>query len=137
MSQQSTQLFFSAELRPTNDFKPLPERGRPSKGTSSIQFFEESSADFSFLWIGKCSNNAIHPDVGSERARHYFEYREWLGLAFYQLLGVLTSPQIALSFQPSVSEQKVNCLHLMSEFISDFQPLYVIWVICLSLVVLC
>ena len=101
MTQETTLVPSKLIQRPTEDFKALPERGRPGGSSSDSQFFAESETQA--LWIGKCSSQAMSkpharfPGVN----RYYEEYKEWLGLAIYQLLGIIT-PTTQLSVQSVV-----------------------------------
>jgi hypothetical protein len=136
--------------RPTADFKALPELGRPGgekdgkAGSTDIQFFEE--ANTGARWIGKCGLSAMtkphvlrqtqqHYEEQYKRARYFDEYREAIGLALYQALGIIT-PEVAVSLQlpAKVSpeqEQSLGdmleyhkpCLHLMTKFVTGFQVL--------------
>ena len=101
MTQETTSVPQALIQRPTADFKALPKRGRPGGSSSDSQFFTECDTDA--LWIGKCSSQAMSkPQVRfSGLNRYYEEYKELLGLAIYQLLGIIT-PTTQLSVQSVV-----------------------------------
>jgi hypothetical protein len=137
-------------IRPTKDFKPLPELGRPGgtkegqASSNDIQFFQETSTGT--RWIGKCGASAMtkpaelqrmqrHYEAQYKHARYFDEYREAVALMLYRLLGV-TTPAVAVSLQlPAKVSAKdesdlsdtfdyhTPCLHLMSQFVTDFQVL--------------
>ena len=130
MTQETTSVPSKLIQLPTEDFKALPERGRPDGSSSDSQFFTESETQA--LWIGKCSSQAMSkPHVRFPGVnRYYEEYKEWLGLAIYQLLGIIT-PTTQLSVQSVVkpNEGAVDdfdyehpCLHVMSKFVEGFTP---------------
>ncbi|MEM7361947.1 MAG: tetratricopeptide repeat protein, partial [Bacteroidota bacterium] len=119
--------------RPTDDYTPLHDKGRPSGGSSfDIQFFQENESGK--IWIGKCGIKSL-VNINEE------EYREWLGLAMYRFFDVLT-PDFVVSKQ-KVAPDLINarelgdylspdgrreyrihykkpCLHIMTQFMEGF-----------------
>src|SRR5882757_4408365 len=130
MTQETTPVLSKLTQRPSEDFKPLPERGRPGGSSSDSQFFTERDTDA--LWIGKCSSQAMSKPQARFPGlnRYYEEYKEWLGLAIYQLLGIIT-PITQLSVQSVVKptegavedfDYEHPCVHVMSKFVEGFTP---------------
>ena len=137
-------------IRPTQDFQALPALGRPGgekegkASSTDIQFFEDLATQAQ--WIGKCGLSAMtkphvleqtqkHYEEKYKRNRYFDEYREAIGLALYQALGIRT-PDVALSLQlpakVSAADKKSlgdmleyhqPSLHLMTKFVSGFQVL--------------
>jgi len=121
----------SVQTRPTTDFRALPELGRPGRdkdgkaGSTDIQFFEEVSTGV--RWVGKCGKEAmftsqalraLHQQYEERyrRARYFDEYREAIGLALYQSLGIIT-PEVAVSPQLPAALPPRRCdLHLVDQF---------------------
>src|SRR5262245_56924479 len=113
--------------RPASDFKALPERGRAGGSSADSQLFTETATGD--LWIGKCSNQALSKPFARlpGYSRYYEEYKEWLGLAIYDLLGIPT-PTTQLSLvKPTLGtvedfDYAHPCLHVMSKFVTGFTP---------------
>lgn len=127
-------------IRGKNEFKALPKLGRPAGNHLDAQFFEEKSSKS--VWIGRCNSvQAISiPGVSNHSGRYFEEYKEWLGLMLYKLIGVETADAF-LSFQLNQANQPTGpiagvdyrqpVLHLMvphpknaSPFGPDFMTKY-------------
>jgi len=110
------------------DFTVLKGRQRPNSTSADFQYFLDK-LDNKTVWIGKSSNEALYAPPYPPQ-RYFNEYKEWVGLAIYQLLGIPT-PQIALSLQypvrpqdsvPDLFDYSRPCLHVMSRLVEGFQP---------------
>src|SRR5262245_21520261 len=88
--------------RPASDFKALPERGRAGGSSADSQFFTEMTTDA--IWIGKCGNQALSKPAARfpGYGRYYEEYKEWLGLAIYDLLGIPKPPPAPGNRSPGI-----------------------------------
>jgi len=129
MTQEHKQITLQTRL--TTDFRALPELGRPGgdkegkAGSTDIQFFEEIATGA--RWVGKCGKEAMFTPQALralqqgykaeyKRSRYFDEYREAIGLALYQTLGILT-PEVAVSPQLPAELPPRRCdLHLVDQF---------------------
>ncbi len=118
MTEEKKQSFLIPMLkhRQADDFEIQPESKLSQSNSTNSRLYIEKKTKAE--WIGTRSRPQENkPGFG----RYYEEYRKWLGLAIYELLGVPTLPtefslQVAAGAQEdSDQEYKLPDLHVMSQ----------------------